>query len=148
LNYSVPVNKRKLSDLTHSRNLPTGDIRGGIATCIGSFGVEHFSPEREESIPQISGFIKSFLLDAAHGGRREKSRRTPAMIPFDAQAEIPKEIQRVVRLDVRVHPIRDVGIHFFGARKRTIAVADDVEVPEVKIGREPRIGHFSIMKDH
>ena len=46
------------------------------------------------------------------------------------------------------HPIRDVRIHLFRACKRTIAVADDVEVPEVKIGREPRIGHTPIMKDH
>ena len=46
------------------------------------------------------------------------------------------------------HPIRDVRIHLFRARKRTIAIADDVEVPEVKIGCEPRIGHTPIMKDH
>ena len=64
-----------------------------------------------------------------------------------SNAEIPKEIQRIVRLDVRVHPIRDVRIHLFCARKRTIAIADDVEVPEVKVGREPRIGHSPIMKD-
>jgi hypothetical protein len=37
---------------------------------------------------------------------------------------------------------------FFRACKRTIAIADDVEVPEVKVGREPRIGHTPIMKDH
>ena len=64
-----------------------------------------------------------------------------------AHAKIPKEIERIVWLDVRVHPIRDVRIHLFRARKRTIAIADDVEVPEVKIGGEPRIGHVSIMKD-
>jgi hypothetical protein len=48
---------------------------------------------------------------------------------------------------VRVHPIRDVRIHLFRARKRTIAIADDVEVPEVKIGCEPGVGHVLIMKD-
>src|ERR1017187_3238937 len=64
-----------------------------------------------------------------------------------AHAKIPKEVERVVWLDVRVHPIRDVRIHLFRALKRTIAIADDVEVPEVKIGCEPRIGHVSIMKD-
>ena len=62
-------------------------------------------------------------------------------------AEIPKEIERIVRLDVRVHPIRDVRIHLFRARERSIAVADDIEVPEVKIGCEPGIGHVPIMKD-
>ena len=65
-----------------------------------------------------------------------------------AHAEIPKEIERIVWLDVRVHPICDVRIHLFRGRKRTIAIADDVEVPEVKIGREPRIGHTPIKKDH
>ena len=64
-----------------------------------------------------------------------------------AHAEIPKEIERIVWLDVRVYPICDVRIHLFRARERTIAIADDVEVPEVKIGREPRIGHVPIMKD-
>src|ERR1035437_2668707 len=64
-----------------------------------------------------------------------------------AHAKIPKEIERIVLLDVCVHPIQDERIHLFRARKRTIAVADDVEVPEVKIGREPRVGHISIMKD-
>ena len=62
-----------------------------------------------------------------------------------AHAEVSKEIQRIVWLDVRVHPIRDVSIHLFRALKRTIAIADDVEVPEVKIGGEPRIGHIHIM---
>jgi hypothetical protein len=64
-----------------------------------------------------------------------------------AHAKIPKEIERIVWLDVRVHPIRDVRIHLFRARKRTIAIADDVEVPEVKVRREPRIGHVPIMED-
>jgi hypothetical protein len=50
-------------------------------------------------------------------------------------------------LDVRVHLIRDVRIYLFSALKRAIAIADDVEVPEVKIGCEPRIGHVPIMKD-
>jgi hypothetical protein len=48
---------------------------------------------------------------------------------------------------VSVHPVRDVHIHLFRARKRTIAIADDVKVPEVKIGCKPGIGHVPIMKD-
>ena len=64
-----------------------------------------------------------------------------------AHAEIPKKIERIVWLDVRVHPIRDARIHLFRVLKRTIAIANDVEMPEVKIGCEPRIGHVSIMKD-
>ena len=64
-----------------------------------------------------------------------------------AHAEIPKKIERIVWLDVRVHPICDVRIHLFRTRKRAIAIADDVEVPKVKIGCEPSIGHVPIMKD-
>jgi len=64
-----------------------------------------------------------------------------------AHAKIPKEIERIVWLDVRVHPIRDGHIHLFRVRKRTIAIANDIEVPEVKIGCEPGIGHVPIMKD-
>jgi len=64
-----------------------------------------------------------------------------------AHAKIPKEIERVVWFDVRVHPISDVRIHLFHTRKRAIAIADDVEVPKVKIGCEPHIGHALIMKD-
>jgi hypothetical protein len=64
-----------------------------------------------------------------------------------AHAKVPKKIERVVWLDVSVHPVRDVHIHLFRARKRTIAIADDVEVPEVEIGCEPGFGHVLIMKD-
>jgi len=64
-----------------------------------------------------------------------------------AHAEIPKKIERIVWLDVRVHPIRDVRIHLFRVLKRTLAIADDVEVSEVKIGCEPSIGHVPIIKD-
>jgi hypothetical protein len=64
-----------------------------------------------------------------------------------SHAKIPKKIERIVWLDVRVHPIRDARIHLFRARKRAIAIADDVEVSEVKIGCEPSVGHISIMKD-
>src|ERR1039458_6270866 len=64
-----------------------------------------------------------------------------------AHAKIPKEIERIVWLDVRVHPIHNARIHLFRALKRTIAIANDVEVSEVKIGCKPGIGHVLIMKD-
>src|ERR1035437_6878573 len=67
---------------------------------------------------------------------------------FNARhAKIPKEIERLVLLDVRVHPIRDARIHLVRVLKRTIAIANDIEVSEVKIGCEPGIGHVLIMKD-
>jgi hypothetical protein len=72
--------------------------------------------------------IRSHLLNASH-------------------AKIPKKIERIVWLDVCVHPIRDARIHLFRVLKRTLAIADDVEVSEVKIGCEPGIGHVPIIKD-
>jgi hypothetical protein len=45
-----------------------------------------------------------------------------------------------------VYPILDARIHLVHSRERAIAVANDVEVPEVKIGREPYISHIHIMK--
>ena len=48
---------------------------------------------------------------------------------------------------MRVHPIRDVRIHLFRVLKRTLAIADDVEVSEVEIRGEPGIGHVPIIKD-
>jgi hypothetical protein len=64
-----------------------------------------------------------------------------------AHAKVPKEIERIVWLDLRVHPIRYARIHLFRVLKRTIAIANDVEVSEMKIGCEPGIGHVPIMKD-
>jgi hypothetical protein len=64
-----------------------------------------------------------------------------------SHAKISKKIERIVWLDVRVHPIRDARIHLFRVLKRTIAIENDVEVSEVKIGCEPGIGHVFIMKD-
>ena len=63
-----------------------------------------------------------------------------------AHATVPKEIQRVVCLDALFHPIRNVRIHLFRARERSIAVANDVEVPEMEVGREPSISHIFIME--
>jgi hypothetical protein len=64
-----------------------------------------------------------------------------------SHAKIPEKIERIVWLDVRVHPIHDARIHLFRVLKRTIAIANDVEVSEVKIGCEPGIGHVPIIKD-
>ena len=66
---------------------------------------------------------------------------------FDAaHAEITEEIQRVVCLDALVHSIHDARIHLFRCRERSIAVANDVEVPEMEVGREPSISHIFIME--
>ncbi len=63
-----------------------------------------------------------------------------------AHAPVPEKIERVVWLDALVHPIRDARVHLIGVGERSITVANDIEVPEVKIGREPGISHTLIMK--
>ena len=66
---------------------------------------------------------------------------------FDAaHAETAEEIQRVVWLDTLVHPIHDARVHLFRGRERSIAVANDIEMPEVIVGREPSVSHNLIMK--
>jgi regulator of RNase E activity RraB len=66
---------------------------------------------------------------------------------FDAaHAEITEEIQRVVWLDTLIHTIHDARVHLFRGRERSIAVANDVEVPEMEVGREPSISHIVIME--
>ena len=66
---------------------------------------------------------------------------------FDAaHAEIAEKIQRVVWLNALVQSIRDARIHLFRCRERSIAVANDIEMTEVKVGREPSVSHTLIMK--
>jgi hypothetical protein len=57
------------------------------------------------------------------------------------QAKVPKEIENVVRLNAGVHAVCDCIVHGLHVRKRAIAVPNDIEVPEVEVGREPDITH-------
>ena len=89
------------------------------------------------------GFARHFVMVSLHKMNRLAVQALAIGRDFfnAAHAKIPKKIERIVWLDVRVHPIRDARIHLFRTRKRSIAIADDVEVPEVKIGCEPGIGY-------
>ena len=58
-------------------------------------------------------------------------------------AEIPKEIEDVVGLNGGVDTVEDCVIHFLDASKRSITVANYVGMPEMKIRREPYVGHVS-----
>jgi hypothetical protein len=57
------------------------------------------------------------------------------------QTEIPKEVDDIIWLDARIHSVSDCVVHLVQIRKWTIAVPNNVEVPEVKVRREPRISH-------
>jgi hypothetical protein len=58
-----------------------------------------------------------------------------------SQTKVSKEIENVVRLNAGVHALCDCIVHGLHARKRAIAVPNDIEVPEVEVGREPDITH-------
>lgn len=57
--------------------------------------------------------------------------------------EITKEIQDVIGLNGGVETVEDRLIHFLDASKRSIAVADYVGMPEMKICRKPYVWHVS-----
>lgn len=58
-----------------------------------------------------------------------------------AQAEISEKIKRVMGLHRGIQSINDDFIHLLRVGKRTIAVANDVEVSKVKVGRKPSVSH-------
>ena len=62
-----------------------------------------------------------------------------------SHAEVTKEIEDVIRLDTRIHAVRDRIVHLLRVCKRTVAVPNDVEVSEVEVGREPNVTHSFIL---
>jgi len=58
-----------------------------------------------------------------------------------SQAKVPKDIEHVVRLNAGVYAVCDCIVHGLHARKKAIAVPNDIEVPQVEVGREPDIMH-------
>jgi hypothetical protein len=63
-----------------------------------------------------------------------------------ADAEISEEVQNVVRLCTRVQAFQNLVIHFFDSLERTIAVSNDVLVPQMKVGGEPNVEHSSFLQ--
>jgi hypothetical protein len=61
------------------------------------------------------------------------------------QTEIAEEIQNVICFRTCIHAVRDCIVHFMSVLERTIAVPDDVEMSEVKVGREPNVTHLSML---
>jgi len=64
------------------------------------------------------------------------------------EAEIPEEIENIVRFGASVDALADRFVHLLRVCKWTIAVPNDVEVAEMKIGREPDTAHGIILVDH
>ena len=95
-----------------------------------------------------------------------KLARSPVVIAFDevdgpagqplsigghtfrsSQAKIPEEIENIVRFGASVDALADRFVHFVRVRKGTIAVPNDVEVAEMKVGGEPDTAHGFILVD-
>jgi hypothetical protein len=95
-----------------------------------------------------------------------KLSRSPVVVAFDkvncpagqplsigshmfrsSHAEIPKEIKNIVWFSASVDTLADHVVHFLRIPKRTIAVPNNVEVAEMKIGREPDTAHGFILVD-
>jgi hypothetical protein len=95
-----------------------------------------------------------------------KLSRSPVVVAFDkvdcsagqplsigkyafrsSQAEIPEKIKNIAWLGASVDTFADHIVHLLRIRKRAIAVLNDVEVAEMKIGREPDTAHGFILVD-
>ena len=64
-----------------------------------------------------------------------------------SEAEIPEEIENIVWFGASVDTLADRVVHLLHARKGTIAIPNNVEVAEMKIGREPDTAHGFILVD-
>lgn len=63
---------------------------------------------------------------------------------WSSHAEIPEKIEHVIRLHRRIHALQDSRVHLLRIRERTLAVANDVEVPEMEVGRKPSVSHDDV----
>jgi hypothetical protein len=61
-----------------------------------------------------------------------------------AHAEIPEEIEHVIWLDQRIQTLQDGCVHLSRVCERTVAVANDIEVPQMKVGRKPSVSHNAV----
>jgi len=61
------------------------------------------------------------------------------------EAEISEEIKSIVRFGASVDTLADRFVHLLRVSKRTIAVPNDVEVAEMKVGGEPDTAHALIL---
>lgn len=64
-----------------------------------------------------------------------------------SEAEISEEIESIVWLGGCVDALADRFVHLLGVRKGTIAVPNDAEVAEMKVGGEPDAAHGLILVD-
>lgn len=81
---------------------------------------------------------------------------SPARQPFPiggylfrlSHAEVTEKIKDVIRLDTRIHTVRNRIVHLLNVCEGTVAVPNDVEMSEVEVGREPNVTHNLILVGH
>lgn len=64
-----------------------------------------------------------------------------------AHAEVTEEIEHVVWLDQRIQTLQDGCVHLPRVREGTVAVANDIEVPQMKFGRKPSVSHNAVFAE-
>jgi hypothetical protein len=64
-----------------------------------------------------------------------------------AHAEVSEEIEHVIRLDQRIQTLQDGRVHLPRVCERTVAVANDIEVPQMKVGRKPSVSHNAVFSE-
>jgi hypothetical protein len=64
-----------------------------------------------------------------------------------AHAEVTEEIEHVIWLDQRIQTLQDGRVHLPRVCERTVAVANDIEVPQMKVGRKPSVSHNAVFSE-
>jgi hypothetical protein len=64
-----------------------------------------------------------------------------------AHAEVPEEIEHIIGLDQGIQTLQDGRVHLPRVCERTVAVANDIEVPQMKVGRKPSVSHNAVFSE-
>ncbi len=64
-----------------------------------------------------------------------------------AHAEVTEEIEHVIWLDQRIQTLQDGRIHLSRVCERTVAVANNIEVPQMKVGCKPGVSHNAVFAE-
>jgi len=60
---------------------------------------------------------------------------------LSSYTEVTKEIEDIVLLCARIHSLYNHIVHLMRVSKGMVAVADNIEIPEMQVGRKPNIAH-------
>ena len=63
-----------------------------------------------------------------------------------AHTKVSEKIENIIRLHRSIQSLQDGRVHLLRVGERTVAVANDVEVPKVEVGGEPNVGHHQIIQ--